>query len=94
MLNVVLYCCFISIFFRFKSGGSGEKTFPSRRFLARGGQVEEGVTVKKFNSTYYWTSVEQTKFSVGIVVKVGDKDEILGSQTIPSGTLKRIIKLR
>ena len=86
MLSFVLYCCFISIFFRFKSGGFGQKTFPSRRFLARGGQVEEGVTVEKFNSTYYWTPVEQTKFTVGIVVKVGDKVETLGSQTIPSGT--------
>ena len=56
------------------------------RFLARGGQVKEGVTVEKFNSTYYWKPVEETNFTVGIVVKAGDKDETLESQTIPSGT--------
>ena len=29
--------------------------------------------------------VEETNFTVGIVVAVGDKDEMLGSQSVPSG---------
>jgi len=36
-------------------------------------------------SIYYWLPVEETNFTVGIVVAVGDKDETLGIQTIPSG---------
>ena len=48
--------------------------------------MEEGVTVQEYSSTYYWKPVQETNFTVGIVVKVGDKDETLGSQTIPSGT--------
>ena len=36
-------------------------------------------------STYHWLPVEATNFTVGIVVADGDKDEMLGSQSIPSG---------
>ena len=36
-------------------------------------------------STYYWLPVEETNFTVGIVVAVGDKDEMLGNQAVPSG---------
>ena len=84
----VKYGIEVGIYFilSFLSGGCGQKTFPSMRFLARGGQVEEGVTVEKFNSAYYWKPVEDTNFTVGIVVKIGDKDETLGRQTIPPGT--------
>jgi len=72
-------------FFRFISGGSGQKSISSKRFLAKGGQVNEGVTVVEIPSIYYWLPVEETNFTVGIVVAVGDKDETLGIQTIPSG---------
>ena len=74
--------------FSFPSGKSGQKTFPSKRFLARGGQVEEGVTVATYRSTYSWESVQHTNFTVTIVVKDGDKDETLDTQTIPSGKPK------
>jgi len=47
--------------------------------------VSEGVTVVEIPSIYYWMPVEETNFSVGIVVAVGDKEEILGIQPIPSG---------
>ena len=72
----------------FPSGKSGQKTFPSKRFLARGGQVEEGVTVATYRSTYFWEPVQHTNFIVVIVVKDGDKDETLDTQTIPSGKPK------
>lgn len=48
--------------------------------------MEEGVTAVQLNSTYYWKSVRETSFTVGIVVPVGDMDETLAEQTIPSGT--------
>ena len=70
------------------SGKSGQKTFPSKRFLARGGQAEEGVTVATYRSTYFWEPVQHTNFTVTIVVKDGDKDETLDTQTIPSGKPK------
>ena len=72
----------------FPSGKSGQRTFPSKRFLARGGQVEEGVTVATYRSTYFWEPVQHTNFTVTIVVKDGDKDETLDTQTIPSGKPK------
>ena len=74
------FCCSCFI-----SGGSGQKNIASKRFLARGGQVKEGVTVVEVPSTYYWLPVEETNFTVGIVVADGDKDEMLGSQPVPSG---------
>ncbi|XP_078384872.1 VWFA and cache domain-containing protein 1-like [Oculina patagonica] len=76
---------FYSVFQSIKSGRSGNKTFSSKRFLPRGGKVKEGVTVLEVPSTYHWMPVEETNFTVGIVVAVGDKDENLGSQAIPPG---------
>ncbi|XP_068693104.1 VWFA and cache domain-containing protein 1-like [Montipora foliosa] len=76
---------FYSVFESIKNGGSGQKNISSKRFLARGGQVNEGVTVVEIPSIYYWLPVEETNFTVGIVVAVGDKDETLGIQAIPSG---------
>ena len=73
------------LFFVLISGGSGQKNISSKCFLARGGQVNEGVTVVEIPSIYYWLPVEKTNFTFGIVVAVGDKDETLGIQAIPSG---------
>ena len=69
----------------FFSGGSGETTFVSKRYLARGGEVSEGVTIVVLKSTYFWRPVEDTDFTVGIVVAIDDKSETLGQQSIPSG---------
>ena len=52
------------------SGKSGSKTFVAKRFLPRGGKQKEGVTVKAVNSTYFWTQLEHTDFSLGVVVPV------------------------
>ena len=52
------------------SGKSGSKTFVARRFLPRGGKQKEGVTVKAVNSTYFWTQLKHTDFSLGAVVPV------------------------
>ncbi|KAL9960925.1 hypothetical protein ACROYT_G034433 [Oculina patagonica] len=76
---------FYSVFESIKNGGSGQKSISSKRFLARGGQVTEGVTVVEVPSTYHWLPVDETNFTVVIVVAVGDKDEMLGSQSVPSG---------
>ena len=73
------------ILFFFFRGGSGQTTFMSKRYLARGGNVYEGVTVVELNSTYFWRPVEETNFTVGIVVAADDKSEILGQQSVPSG---------
>ncbi|KAL9960908.1 hypothetical protein ACROYT_G034416 [Oculina patagonica] len=74
---------FDSVFESIKNGGSGQKNISSKRFLPRGDKVQEGVTVLEVPSTYHWMPVEETNFTVGIVVAVGDKDENLGSQSIP-----------
>ena len=50
--------------------------------------MEEGVTVATYRSTYSWEPVQHTNFTVTIVVKDGDKDETLDTQTIPSGKPK------
>ena len=73
------------ILFYFSRGGSGQTSFVSKRYLARGGNVYEGVTVVKLNSTYFWRPVEKTNFTVGIVVAVDDKSAILQKQSVPSG---------
>ncbi|PFX25481.1 VWFA and cache domain-containing protein 1 [Stylophora pistillata] len=63
-------------------GGDGNKTFVSKQFLARGGKVAEGVRVVELYSTYYWKSIPETSFTVGIVVPVGDSEGTLVNQTI------------
>ena len=75
----------MAFFFRFLSGGFGQKSISSKRYLARGGQVNEGVTVVEVPSIYYWLPVEETNFTVGIVIATSDKDETLGIQAIPPG---------
>ena len=76
---------FYYVVFHFDSGGSGMKSFTSKRFLARGGKIKDGVSVLDVPSTYFWRAVDKTKFTVGIVVADGDKDETLSTQSIPSG---------
>ena len=78
---------FHAILFEFDiiSGGSGQTSFKSKRYLARGGQIKEGVTVLELQSNYTWRPVDKTNFAVGIVVAEGDKEEMLSSLTIPSG---------
>ena len=87
----VLFCfvlfCFL-LYFCSVSGGTGSTSFTSKRYLARGGKIKEGVTVLELPSTYYWRPVEKTNFTVGIVVADGDKEEMLSSQAIPSGELE------
>jgi len=80
------------ILFYFCRGGSGQTTFVSKRYLARGGKVYAGVTVVELNSTYYWRPVKKTNFTVAIVVAADDKSEILWKQSIPSGMRKKQIE--
>jgi len=49
----------------------------------RGGDMLEGVTVKKLPSTYYWYPVESTEFSIAVVVPVGYQREILSNIQVP-----------
>lgn len=67
------------------SGRSGSKTFVAKRFLPRGGDVREGVEERKVNSTYSWTQVEGTEFTLGVVVPVAYAKEKLKAATIPKG---------
>ena len=69
----------------FCSGGSGSKTFNATRYLMRGGDMLEGVTVKQLQSTYYWSPVEGTEFSIAVVVPVGYQREVLRTLQIPKG---------
>lgn len=75
---------FHDVFQSIKVGGSGQKSFKSKRYLAKGGQVSEGVTVLELQSTYFWTPVSRTNFTVGIVVADGEKERMLSSLSIPS----------
>lgn len=69
----------------FFSGRSGSKTFVAKRFFPRGGDVREGVEERKVNSTYSWTQVEGTEFTLGVVVPVAYAKEKLKAVTIPKG---------
>lgn len=60
--------------------------------MARGGEVSEGVTVVELESTYFWRPVEDTDFTVGVVVATNDKSETLGQQSVPSG-MKRNVRI-
>ena len=82
-LNLYLYLNpSFFLYFSSVSGGTGNTSFTSKRYLARG-------TVLELPSTYYWRPVERTNFTVGIVVADGDKEKVLSSQAIPSGTYQR-----
>ncbi|XP_074609260.1 VWFA and cache domain-containing protein 1-like isoform X3 [Acropora palmata] len=65
------------------NGGSGLKTFNATRYLMRGGDMLEGVTVKKLPTTYYWSPVEGTEFSIAVAIPVGYQREILSALPIP-----------
>ena len=67
------------------SGRSGSKTFHTKRFLPRGGDVKEGVEAREVNSTYSWTQVDGTEFTLGVVVPVAYAKEKLKAVTIPDG---------
>ena len=44
-----------------------------------------GVTVKKLPTTYYWSRVEGTEFSIAVAIPVGYQREILSALPIPKG---------
>ena len=69
----------------FLSGRSGSKTFLAKRFLPRGGDVREGVEAREVNSTYSWTQVDGTEFTLGVVVPVDYAKEKLKAVIIPEG---------
>ena len=64
---------------------TGSKTFVSKRFLPRGETEKDGVTVRNVNSTYYWTQLEGTEFSLGVVVPVSQAKDELNTLQIPKG---------
>ena len=87
MQNATLCRIYITNAFFSSRRNSGFKTFVVKRFLARGGHEKEGVTAKSVNSSYYWTAVQETDFSVGVVIPVSFKNERLDSLQIPTGGL-------
>ena len=74
----------ISIFLLY-SKKTGSKTFLSKRFLPRGETEKDGVTVRNVNSTYHWTQLEGTEFSLGVVVPVSQAKYELNTLQIPKG---------
>ena len=47
--------------------------------------MSEGVTVKQLESTYFWSPVERTDFSIGVVIPVNYESEVLSTLQIPEG---------
>ena len=58
-------------------GMRGSKSFSATRYLPRGGRIKEGVTETHINSTYYWHPVQDTEFSVGVVIPVSLENDVL-----------------
>ena len=52
----------------------------------RGGKQKEGVTLKAVNSTHFWTQLEDTDFSLGVVVPDARQKEELDTLQPPRGT--------
>ena len=47
--------------------------------------MSEGVTVKQLESIYFWSPVEDTEFSIGVVIPVSYEREVLSPLRIPEG---------
>ena len=47
--------------------------------------MSEGVTVKQLESTYFWSPVGTTEFSIGVVIPVSYEREALRTLPIPEG---------
>ena len=41
--------------------------------------------VKQLNSSYFWSPVEKTDFSIGMVVPVTQENEVLNTLQLPKG---------
>lgn len=65
-------------------GRSGSKSLVATRYLPRGGNITEGVTETHINSTYHWSPLQGTKFSLGVVIPASVKNEVLDTLTIPA----------
>lgn len=65
-------------------GMDGSKSLVATRYLPRGGNITEGVTETHINSTYYWRPLQDTKFSLGVVIPASMKNEVLDNLTIPA----------
>ena len=78
ILNIMTVCSTVS-------GRSGSKTFVTKRFLPRGGNIQEGVRERNVNSTYCWIQLDGIEFTLGVVVPVGYGKERLKAMEIPKG---------
>lgn len=74
---------FNDVFESMTTGKSGSKTFLAKRFLPRGGKVNEGVTERHVNSTYVWTQLADTEFTLGVVVPVSYVKETFKTIQLP-----------
>ena len=43
------------------------------------------MVVKQLNSSYFWSPVEKTDFSIGVVIPVAHENEVLNALQIPEG---------
>ena len=55
------------------------------RYLPRGGSIKEGVTVKSMESTYFWALVDDTEFSIAVVIPFSYESEVLRNLETPKG---------
>ena len=74
-------------------GMSGSKSLVAARYLFRGGNITEGVTEMYINSTYHWLPLQDTEFSLGVVIPVSVKNEVLNSLEIPVGRYCTFVSL-
>ena len=65
--------------------GLVQRPFMQNDFYLEGGGVKEGVEAREVNSTYSWTQVGGTEFTLGVVVPVAYAKEKLKAVTIPDG---------
>ena len=72
-------------------GMSESKSLLATRYLPRGGNITEGVTETHINSTYHWHPLQDTEFSLGVVIPMSMKNEVLDTLKLPVGRLIRFL---
>ena len=85
MFALHLFLTLVTLLSLTNRGESGSTTFVATRYLSRGGDIKDGVLVKQLNSSYFWSPVEKTDFSIGLVIPVTQENEVLNTLQLPKG---------
>ncbi|XP_063448509.1 VWFA and cache domain-containing protein 1-like [Mytilus trossulus] len=79
-----------SVMSNLKSGLSGNKTLPSVYFtIPRGNLINDGTSIRVVSATFFWSSVENTDFSICIVLGNEEHSEITELPK-PTGDLGKV----